>query len=190
MPKKIPQDTKQLVIDLYTKEHKTLRQVGQLVGLSPPTVSRIIKTAGNEVRTHTSKGGPVSDEARDEMVRLYLEDNMTNEELLRAVGHPKRVDVLYSTLRSRGIARKVGPNDRRGRWLPSGTVVVATDGYVNEKVGRDWKFWGQMGGTGDGSWIRQHRKVMAEKLGVLCYLESRFITRTGTEPTTTPTTCS
>lgn len=52
----------------------------------------------------------------------------------------------------------------KGYKLPVGSRKVNKSGYVTVKVAPDWKFRGLMAGFGDGTWVSEHRVVMAEAL--------------------------
>lgn len=69
---------------------------------------------------------------------------------------------VYSVLtRARHTSRRRRPYKERGR-----TRYVDKGGYVKVRVPRDWPFRAYMRGSGgDGRWVFEHRKVMAEALG-------------------------
>jgi hypothetical protein len=101
-----------------------------------------------------------TDEVRNEIIRLREEEGLSASQI--AARMSVSVHVVYSTFRSRGMPRTVRPHSGRH---PVGHVVIEKTGYAIERVGFDWPYIKEMPGFGDGTWIRQHRKVMAEHLG-------------------------
>lgn len=133
------------------------------VGVHPETLKRWVKSAGVQVRTN-ARHRVVTDEDRDRVVEAYLRGDKVAD-IVADLGFPGKVDLVYSTLRARGIKRRFEQSSGMGRKRPTGSVVATADGYVVEKVGQNWPFLKLMPGQGDGTWIRQHRLVMAEHLG-------------------------
>lgn len=166
MPKKVTQEEIQTAIRMYQEEHKSLAVIGAELRLAPLTVSKKLKAAGVTVRKHSQTGRkPMDIETRGKIVALYLEDNLTVAQILAAVGHNAgRADLVYSALRATGTPRK-RPHATPGKRLPVGSTTTSSDGYVVEKVAKDWPYLGLMSGQGDGTWISQHRKAMADYLG-------------------------
>lgn len=142
----------------------SLSKIAQREGMAVSTVRSKLVNAGIGIDGHRKATcRNVTDAQRNEMVERYTAGER-GVDLLQAVGLPGRVDILYSTLRARGVPRRMPLAANTGRKLAAGSTSVTTDGYVVEKVDSSWPFIGKMGGHGDGSWILQHRKVMAEAL--------------------------
>lgn len=142
-----------------------LTDLGRRYGVHYTSVRKMLVRRGVEIRPQ--RASPLTDADRDKIVDLYLADELTNKEIMAAVGvaATNADNLLYSTLRMRGVQRKQPMTNMTGKKCSPGATQVDGDGYVVEKVDASWPYLGKMGGRGDGSWILQHRKIMAETLG-------------------------
>lgn len=74
--------------------------------------------------------------------------------------------LVYSTLRRHKIPRRKTHRRAPGNALPPGTVVRRPGHrYAHIKLAPDDPLYMTMGGQGDGSWVYEHRVVMARALG-------------------------
>jgi transposase len=129
-------------------------------GMSIQTLRTHLKAQGIETDPHRRREHSLTEKERKEIVDFYKERIGT---LDIAEKFDVGVHTIYSTLRKAGVLRVRGTGGP-GNSSPVGTTRVDGVGYVVEKVPDDWKFRGLMSGFGDGTWIMQHRKVMAEIL--------------------------
>ena len=166
MPKYISKDAYDSAVALY-QEGATIVAAAAQAGMSTKSLRNELHRRGVPVDSH-KKARVVSEEQRDAIVSLYL-DGVPNDDIMRQLGlaRDKRgnCNVIYSALRARGVPTRNPYQPRVGRKCPPGTTSLTTDGYVVEKVPDDWPYLKKMAGYGDGTWVAQHRKVMAEYLG-------------------------
>lgn len=166
MPKVHSPETRTAALEAF-KEMGTAAGAARKLGIARTSIDRWIREEG--LKPARRGGHPkvnVTEEQRAKMVRLYLENKLTNKEVLAEVGlSDQRPDLLYSTLRSRGVQRKMPATANTGRKQPVGTRVTNEAGYVRVKVPDDWPYRKEMPGSGDGTWVLEHRRVMAEALG-------------------------
>jgi hypothetical protein len=135
-----------------------MAKIAEEVGVCPGTVGNHLTAQGvqRQKRTRRLK---LSESQRAEIEKLYLAEVRASDIGPRFNIHPTSV---YAVLKQRGVPVH---NPGNGRPTAVGATNINKSGYVLEKVDRSWKFWGLMAGQGAaGTWIMQHRKVMAEHL--------------------------
>lgn len=143
----------------------TQAAAGRAVGIDQASVSAELKRRGIPSDTHR-KPRLLTDEQREEVARLYIA-GVPNKEIIARMGlrQDRCGSIIYSTLRALGVPRRAPLGSRVGKKCEPGDTSVNREGYVVEKLAPDWPFMGKMSGFGDGTWMMQHRKVMAEALG-------------------------
>jgi DNA-binding CsgD family transcriptional regulator len=140
-------------------EGKSLREVAEHVGATYKTVSSHLRKQGVEIDP-CRRVSRYPLELEHEVVRLY-QDRIGSTEIAKRLGLSSQT-VVYSILKKHGVQA----HGTTGTDRSVGTTYIDSDGYVVEKVDKSWLFYGTMPGQGgNGTWIRQHRKVMAEHLG-------------------------
>jgi biotin operon repressor len=165
MPKRIPTETIDKACEMAKNGHG-LVEISKELSVSRSGIKSHILERGIEIQRYTSRGREyrhLTDEIRQTVCRMYADDRIGPTEIVRRLELPG-VHTVYSCLRQRGILRRNlggGP----GNAAKPGTTRVTREGYVVVKVSLDWPWLGQMSGYGDGTWIPQHRAVMAEHLG-------------------------
>jgi hypothetical protein len=157
MPTKAEADE---LVRLYATEKMTLTRAASEVGCGLRAARSILLKAGIDVDA-TRRHREVPDKVRDEVARLYVEEELGAREIARKLDlHDP--SFVYTVLKQRGIPAR----GTHGKNAKVGTEKTTTDGYVYEKVALDWPYLKDMPGAGgNGTWIRKHRKVMAEFLG-------------------------
>lgn len=156
MPKIVPQSD----IDRFMvlrKNGDSLERISRATGWSVQTVASHLKRLGI---SGPSRKVRISDETEKEILRLY-KARIGSTEIARLLGLHDNTYV-YAVLKRNGVAA----HHTFGRNARDGDVRILSDGYVSEKVPASWAYLKDMSGQGgNGRWIRQHRKVMAEHLG-------------------------
>jgi hypothetical protein len=105
----------------------------------------------------------VPDERLPELRRRY-EAGEDLDQLAVDFGLPNKTS-LYKPLHRAG-AKLRNAGTRIGRPAQVGNTFTGAGGYIYEYVAHDWPFRDQMfGAGGNGRWVAQHRKVMADTIG-------------------------
>lgn len=164
MPKLIPIATEREIVRLYINEKLTQQALADKFNLSRSAIRRMLDSAGVLTDANRKYGRKdIPESVRDEIARLYTEERVGATEIVRRLGLDVSPLFVYNVLKKRGITTH---NPTLGREVPAGTVTPTSDGYAAIKVAVDWPFRKAMtGGGGNGLWIREHRKVMADALG-------------------------
>lgn len=160
MPKHIEPEVVQNIIKDY-KAGASVQEVADRHGVFHTTVRKKLKAAGILRNARPGRWrSEISDEVRDQIVDLYSQGHGPTVITKKLGLHDPTF--IYAVLKQRGVSARLST----GTKSTVGDTNITTDGYVEERVGSDWIFAGKMRGRGgNGLWIPQHRKVMAEHLG-------------------------
>lgn len=109
------------------------------------------------IRSNHKKSCELSHETEKEIIDLY--EKRIGPTDIRKKLNLESYFAIYSCLRKNGVLRT-----RKNKRSEIGATTVTNEGYITEKVPDSWPFLGKMSGYGDGTWIAQHRLVMAEYL--------------------------
>lgn len=161
MPRTITPAQIERVVRLYTDSGISATAAARRVGIDPHTAITHLRKRGVDVQRRPTPQTAV--DKREEIVRLY-KNWVPNKEIVEQLGLSS-TNVIYSALRATGTPRRAPLASRVGRKCAPGDTRTSSQGYVYEKVPDDWPYLGAVHGQGDGSWVLQHRKMMAESLG-------------------------
>ena len=149
-------------VKLYEQQKKTVRQIGEILGVHPDTVARQLR--GRGVRIRKGPSSSLSSDQLNEMKLLYL-SGATTEELAKVF--PLHSSSIGRCLREAGVSlRPAGFRNGADHHAWAGGRHVAEDGYVRLWITDVDPFYCMaQKHSAHGAYILEHRYVMAKKIG-------------------------
>lgn len=162
MPPKVTQDQLNKIHEGYVDKELSLCRTAGYAGVSQNSVRKYL-LENNLMRkpsaTKNRKYPELTDEIRTAICEQY-QKRVSPTQIANDFDLPSTTTV-YSILKQKGIPA----HSTHGKNKRQGDTYTTPEGYVVEKVDTSWPYLGSMAGYGsNGTWIAQHRKVMAEHL--------------------------
>lgn len=118
-----------------------------------------VKRSGHKLRDHGAQRRRVADGEIQEIVRLYVEEGLSQGQVAVKLGCHQTV--VSNVLRSRGVHSRNGASTRISHnW--NGGIAITGNGYLLEMADRNGPFGSMVTRSG---YVMQHRLVMARSLG-------------------------